>query len=365
MNGFANDYDRLLEAAIARRTMPVQYMAKSASVFNEATVERYQASPIYEIYNKLGDEGSAVRYTVASMARLDPRYTEITYEQGDRVKNQLEKAFASSNIGCDFEYQGSVTNDTHIKSYSDIDLLCITQLFTTLEHPQVPAYPYTGDPVKDLNEIRDTGADALRKAYPTAEVDDSGSKSVAISGGSLSRKIDIVPANWYDTNQWASTRAKRFRSIQVLDKKTGKRLKNSPFMHNYLIDVRDGNVAGGLRKVVRLMKSLRYDRGKISLSSYDLTAIGYNMPERQLLTFPGGEIPLLSRLKEYLDFLGANPDFCVTLDVPDGSRKIFADGHATFDGLNELQDEVDDLVEAVRKNLQRSFAKLAEARLPY
>ena len=299
------------------------------------------------------------------MARLDPRYTEITYEQGDRVKNQLREALDGRSISCDFEYQGSVTNDTHIKSHSDIDLLCITRLFTSLEPPQVPEYPYTGNPVQDLTDIRETGAEALRKAYPTADVDDSGSKSVTIKGGSLSRTIDVVPANWHDTNQWSANRAKRFRSIEVLDLKSGVRLKNSPFMHNYLIKVRDENALGGLRKVVRLMKSLRYDRGTISLSSYDLTAIGYHMPEHQLRTFPGGEIRLLSRLKEYLDLLGSNKDYCLSLDVPDGSRKIFASGHGTLDGLIELQDEVDDLVEAVKHNLQRSFAKLEEARLVY
>lgn len=366
MNGFRNDYDQMLKSAIARRTQPVPVrMSKSAGVFNEAMAEHYQASPIYEIYNKIGEEGSAVRYTVASMARLDPRYTEITYEQGNRVKNQLNQAFLSSSISCDYEYQGSVTNDTHIKSHSDIDLLCITRRFETLESPQVPTRPYTGNPVQDLTEIRETGAEALRSAFPAADVDDSGSKSVSIEGGSLSRKIDVVPANWHNTNQWTASQAKRFRSIEVLDLKSGTRLKNSPFMHNYLIKVRDENVSGGLRKVVRLMKSLRYDRGTIKLSSYDLTAIGYHMPVHQLTTFPGGEIPLLCRLKEYLDFLGVNKEYCLSLDVPDGSRKIFTTGHATFDGLVDLQNEVDDLVEAVRHNLQRSFEKLAEARLAY
>jgi hypothetical protein len=365
MKGFENDYERRLRSVIARRTAPVEILAKSTSVLNEATIERYQASPIYEIYNKLDDEGTAVQYTVAAMARLDPRYTEITYEQGERVRKQLDRAFTAAEVACDFDYQGSVTNDTHIKSYSDIDLLCITQKYTTLEPPQKPSYPYTGNPVKDLTDIRVTGADALRKAYPTAAVDDSGAKSVSISGGSLSRKIDIVPANWYDTNQWTATEAKRFRAIQVLDLKTGKRVKNSPFMHNYLIEQKDKAARGGLRKVVRLMKSLRYDSGAIFLSSYDLAAIGYSMPEDQLATFPGGEIPLLSRLKSYLDYLRSDKSYREQLNVPDGSRKIFTVNHATLDGLNELQDEVDDLVEAVGNNLHKSFERLAEARLSY
>ena len=365
MKGFENDYDRRLRAVIARRTAPVEMMAKSARMSSDVTVERYQANPNYEIYNSIGEEGSAVRYTVASMARLDPRYTEITYEQGDRVKNQLDKGFSVYGFRCDFEYQGSVTNDTHIKSYSDIDLLSITQRFITLEHPQVPTRPYKGNPINDLREIRETGADALSKAFPKATVDKSGSKSVSISGGSLSRKIDVVPANWFDTNAYAKHQAKRFRAIEVLDNKSGSKFKNTPFMHNYLIEKLDRRTQGGLRKSIRLFKSLKYDSDSVSLSSYDLAALAYNMPEGQLFTNPGGEIPLLARLKVYLDFVRLNKEFRLGMLVPDESRKVFAPGHATLTGLNELQDEVDDLVEAVCSNRKKSFEKLAEARLAY
>ncbi len=366
MRGFELDYDHRLQDLIARRTAPVEIKAKSTR-FGQATVENqyYQASPIYEVYNQLGKEGSAIRYTVGAMARIDPRYTEITYEQGNRVKNQLDRTLLAKNASCDFEYQGSVTNDTHIKSYSDIDLLAITQRFWTLEPPQKPTHPYEGNPFDDLNEIRSISCDCLESAFPKAKVDSSGSKSISISGGSLSRKIDIVPANWYDTNQYAKMQAKRFRAIQVLDIKLGERVKNMPFFHNYCIMICNKRTVGGLCKVIRLMKSLKYDSDSISLSSYDLAAIGYNMPEPQLTTFPGGEVALLARLKTYLDSLKANPLLCTEMLVPDESRKVFEPGHATREGLDELRDEVDDLVDAVSQNLQKSFTKLFEARLVY
>jgi len=196
-------------------------------------------------------------------------------------------------------------------------------------------------------------------------VDSSGAKSVTVSGGSLSRKIDVVPANWYDTNRYAQMQAKRFRAIQVLDVKSGLRVKNMPFLNNYLIIERDESTIGGLRKVVRLMKSLKYDSDSIALSSYDLASIDYNMPEPQMRTFSGEEIALLVRLKTYLDSLVVNPLLRTEMLVPDESRKVFAPGHATLQGLDELRTEVDDLVEAVRQNLQRSFTKLSEARLAY
>ena len=128
---------------------------------------------------------------------------------------------------------------------------------------------------------------------------------------------------------------------------------------------RDQQVAGGLRKVVRLMKSVKYDSGNVALSSYDLAAIGYVMPEHQLLTSPGEELALLSRLQAFLDLLAANDDFRAEMLVPDESRHIFVDGHATLAGLNELRGEISDLVEAICCNRQKSFHRLAEARVAY
>ena len=94
MRGFAVDYDRRLDSLIKRRTAPVELFAKSARTGGEAVaIDRYQASPTYEVYNRLGSEGSAVRYAVGAMARVDPKYTEVTYQQGDRVQSQLKRAF--------------------------------------------------------------------------------------------------------------------------------------------------------------------------------------------------------------------------------------------------------------------------------
>jgi hypothetical protein len=366
MRGFELNYDDRLQDLIARRTAPVQLTANLAISGTTAGEERYyNASPIFEVYQRLQGEGSAVRYTVGAMARIDPRYTEITYEQGDRVKNQIDKALFAAGASCEFRYQGSVTNDTHIKSYSDIDLLAITQRFWTLEPPLKPSCPYYGDPVADLKEIRSTSYQCLEKAFPTAEVDNSGTKSLTITGGSLSRKIDVVPANWYDTNRYAKLRAERYRAIQVLDVKSGERIVNMPFMHNYLIQELDRSTGGGLRKVIRLMKSLKYDSDSVSLSSYDLASLGYNMPDYQLATLPGHEIPLLARLKEYLDNVAVDTKLRTEMLVPDESRTVFALGHATLQGLEELRMEVDDLVEAVRKNLHKSARKLLEARMVY
>lgn len=358
-------YDQRLESLIARRT-PIVPVVKAArfAANAEQIVETFQASPVYEVYRKMTDHGSAVRYAVGAMQPVNPGYTKVTYGEGDRIQNQLEKAL-TGNLKCQYEYQGSVTNNTHIKAHSDIDLLAIIQAFVTLELPQKPSSPYLGDPIEELRRVRSTSAEHLKSTFPKAKLDNSGGKAIAISGGSLRRKIDVVPANWYNTNAYASSQAKRFRAVQVLDVKNGKRFVNTPFMHNYRIMKKDERVRGGMRKATRLLKSLKYDSDAVDLSSYDIAALAYNMDDHELLTAPGLEIRLIVRTKVFLDEVARDSGLRETLMVPDESRCIFESGHATVEGLNQLRTEIDDLVYSIGRNLSKDFSKLEAARVGY
>lgn len=359
------NYEARLGRLIERRTAAVP-IRKSITANAQADRDFYTASPIYEVYNHVEQDGKAVRYAIGAMQRVDPGYTDITYEQGSRIKNQLTKAFARDNIRCVYRYQGSVTSDTHIKVYSDIDLLAITENFLWLEPPQVPTSPYLGDPVRDVEEIRTTSLNCLETSFPAASVDGSGGKSISIDGGSLRRKVDVVPASWQDTNAYAASAAERDRAIKIYCVATGKWIVNKPFLHSHLLRTKDRAVLGGLRKIIRLMKSLRYDSdGAVKLSSFDIAGIAYAMHRHQLLVTSETQLALLPRLKEHLDFLAASPDARNQLYVPDESRRVFCKGHATLEKLDAMRDEVDDLVEAIAKDLDRSFSKLGDARLAF
>ncbi len=373
MRGFNVDYDQRMASLQARRA-PSDFTTNrgefrmSESVQKSAsapTLERYNASDVYEVYKRLQKEDSSIRYAVGAMQPVDPVYNRNTLREGDRVKNQLEKLLRHSSISFDYRYQGSVTNNTNIRAHSDIDLLVIHGAFVTLERPQVPANPYVGDPVEDLSELRSDCIHGLTNSFEKADVCDTNSKSIRISGGSLRREIDVVPANWYDTNQFASTQADHDRGVQIFDCNKQIRILNKPFLHNYLIEQKDRTVGGGLRKTIRLLKSLRYDSRRVSLNSFIIAAIAYNMEDYELATEPGDELRLLVRVKQNLDHLSADTRRRESMLVPNGLHKVFADGHGTLKGLNELRDEVDDLVEAVRTNLAKSFRKLEEARMEY
>src|SRR5438874_12954141 len=72
-------------------------------------------------------------YIAEAMEPVPPEYTAKTLAESDRVQNQLSKEFEVRNLGVEYEHQGSVTNDTHIRFYSDIDLLVLPTWFVSVE----------------------------------------------------------------------------------------------------------------------------------------------------------------------------------------------------------------------------------------
>jgi len=334
-----------LDRLTARRTDPY---VTNAKLLNEAYRSLLQSE--------------SVRYVVGAMQPIDPEYTKNTYAQGDRVCNQLRNRLSTK---CEYEYQGSVTNDTHIKARSDIDILLLIDKFYTLEKPQEPTHPYQGDPLEDLYDLRAEAIASLESAFPEASVGTTGSKSITIEGGSLRRKIDVVPSNWHNTNKYAETGQKKYRGVEILDAKRRTRLKNTPFLHNAWIEYKDSHTNGGMRKAARLMKSLKYDTENIDLSSYDIVSLAFNISDSELNLPRGMELSILDACHNLCNELQTNHQRRESLDVPDGHRKIFTDGHATADGLFQLTAALAALINDVLNENQRSFKRLAEARVEY
>lgn len=319
------------------------------------------AKLLNEVYGRI-NQSESVKYVVGAMQPIDPEYTKNTYDQGERVCNQLKNKLSGN---CEYKYQGSVTNDTHIKAHSDIDLLVLTGKYIGLENPQKPTNPYKGNPIQDLLDLRQDAITCLTSAFPEATVDSSGSKAISIDGGSLRRKIDVVPSNWFDTNKYTETKEEMYRGVQILDAVKKIRLENTPFLHNAWIAHKDHITGGGLRKSARLMKSLKYDTESIDLSSYDIVSIAFNIPDADLNYPKGMELEILNACHKFCLEIKNDPYKRESLTVPDGHRKIFTEGHATLEGLIQLTTALEELVNDVLSENARSFSKLADARIEY
>ncbi|RCX32806.1 hypothetical protein [Thioalbus denitrificans] len=327
--------------------------------------QMHLAKAVNEVYERL-DEDDAVRYAVGAMLPIDPEYTNNTFAESDRIQGQLVTGYDAVSRKVEFEHQGSVTSDTHIKAHSDIDLLVIETRFVSLEHPLQPSSPYKGDPLQDLLDLRGFAEDALIRAYPKATVDCSGSKAVAISGGSLRRKIDVVFSSWLETPEYKAGHGAHYRGVSVLDKDARKRISNKPFLHNARIHERDQEEIGNLRKVIRLLKSLKYDADEpVRFSSYDIASVAWAAPQYHWMVPSGQELLLVEKAANWLDYLSQDQAYAMSLSVPNGTRKIFCEDGASFRGLDELRREVHGLLRDIRQGLARSFRKLEEARILY
>src|SRR5262245_29482796 len=93
--------------------------------------------------------GETTKYLLGALAPVAPNLTARLTEQGDRVKKQLSTRLNGEYPYLEFRRQGSVSNNTHIRYYSDVDVLTIIDKFTTLEPPQEATYPYQGNPTDD------------------------------------------------------------------------------------------------------------------------------------------------------------------------------------------------------------------------
>ena len=249
----ATPYQRLLE----RRTIPGK------------------AVTLFERYNSLQEQDD-VKYLLGSMDPMDAEYTKTTLSEAERVHKYLEP-FSEIRI------QGSVVTNTHIWYHSDIDILSITKSFTTWEGSLPSTISvFSGNAVDTLKALRTTCKVMIKTEFPAVKIEEK-DRALALSGGSLRRKIDVVVANWYETLVYVSSQQERDRGIQILDVATNSRVLNKPFLHQFLLTQKNILTSDGQNRAIRLLKTLKADADtKINISSYDICSLVWNMENGQL-----------------------------------------------------------------------------------
>jgi hypothetical protein len=279
------------------------------------------------------------------MQAVDAEYTANSIKEGERVKAQLQRGLTAAGIGHEFEYQGSVPLDIHLKKHSDIDLLVLHGDVLTYDRTG-PAATSTGyTPVQKtalqyVLEMRGACERILVNAYPEADVDTSGSKSITLSGGSLRRKVDVVPSHWHDTADYQRTKQKHDREVNILDKSVPMTLSNAPFLHMKKIEEKEQGTFGGAKKVIRFLKTLKADSDqKIGLSSYDISSLVWHFDTVALIKPSYSELALVAVAQAELDGMCRNYDRTSRLWTPDGSRLII-DQADKFTALQKLSAEV-------------------------
>lgn len=232
------------------------------------------------------------------MKSVEPEYTQRSKDAGERTKEHLSKGLSDVT----FKYQGSVMTNTHIKGYSDIDLLTICEKFyqpdsskikqllesseqrakyyqTSIDKLErvINTSSYTGNALEDLKKLRSDSENILSNVYSIC--DTTKPKAIKIKNLSLNREVDIVIANWYDDISSIINDRGDFRGIQVYNKDNNSRGDaDYPFLSIQRINERSSVTNGRLKKMIRFLKNSKANSDlEIDLSSFDINAICYDI----------------------------------------------------------------------------------------
>ncbi|WP_447957265.1 hypothetical protein [Vreelandella sp. EE7] len=307
------------------------------------------------------NESAGVKYAIGAMAAVDETATQVSIREGERVADSLIKSLNAAGENVTKRLQGSVALDIHIKGRSDVDMLIPVTDPVNIELPKVLPSSYfpSSDPrniLQIIRDVRDKSEKILPVNFPKANVVCSNNKCICVSGGSLAREVDVVPAIWFDTIKYQNSFQEHDRGVKIYHKKDDKFLLNFPFTHMKLVNDRDALYTGNLKSVIRLMKNMIADMPDYKkcvvkqLSSYDLAAIGFHMNEELSAPYYM-KLSLVEKTRSYLALLLENKDYRSSLFVPDKSRKIF-DNDGKVDALSILSREMNDLAISIFKELR-------------
>ena len=301
----------------------------------------------------------SVKYALESMSPIDQSYTKNTYLASENIKNNLIKGLNDKGLFVEFRHQGSVETDTHIKLHSDIDLLVFTEKFYSMELPLIPSSRYLGDPLEDLKELRQECYNVLYSTYD--QVENSKAKSIQVFPTNPKRKVDVVPANWVNTQDYQTTSNEKYRGIHLYDKENHSRQKDYPFMHIVNVKAKNNLVSGGFAKLVRLLKTLKVDSdNEIKLSSFEITSIVFAMDNNLLIKPKYQELLLLNEGSKQLDKVIINKVYRESLMSPNSKENVFGTSEAKVIEIKKLKLELDELIEDITEELRKQFKRIDE-----
>ena len=338
------NYRQLIES-VKRRINPENFAMKKTFSDELATIS-YSEVLTY------------IRFT---MKGVEPEYTQKSKDAGEKVKEHLSKELKDVT----FKYQGSVMTDTHIKGYSDIDLLTISEKFYQADRQkiklllenseqrvrffssvpklekEVNASTYQGNAIEDLKSLRLDSESILSNFYSVC--DKTKPKAIKILNKSLNREVDIVIANWYDDIISVINDKGEYRGIQVYNKATHSREgADFPFLSIKRINERSSLTNGRLKKMIRFLKNGKANSDQdIDLSSFDINAICYdiNVAEYQNLSF----YELVPVIYNQMKKIATDENKADNLVSVDGREYIFRGRISKKESLRKLLAEIESI----------------------
>jgi hypothetical protein len=340
-------------------------MAKNYRLLTESIRARINPDNV-AIQKAYSDELSTLSYSDVltyirvAMKSVEPEYTQKSKEAGEKVKEHLSKQL----INVVYKYQGSVMTNTHIKGYSDIDLLTICDKFYTHDlnsikellntndkrakysqssieklEREVNITSYSGNSLDDLKNLRLDSEKILSSVYSVCDIKNP--KAIKITNLSLKRDVDIATANWYDDVTSVINDKGDYRGIQIYNKEKNQKEKaDYPFLSINRINERSSSTNGRLKKMIRFLKNTKANSDHdIDLSSFDINAICYDIDpvKYQNLTI----FQLVPLLYLQLKSICTSQEHSDSIISVDGREYIFRGNTAKLNNVKSLLGEVE------------------------
>lgn len=308
-----------------------------------------------EAYEKR-TSNKATKYALGAMQEVDPRSTQISHEDAEKVQRNLREGLELFNLYPTFRLQGSVPLNVHIRGASDVDILVVEAIFVHTQpcldgQKTYSNYSGRGDLVDDVLYLRGKSEEVLERRFWGATIDKTPAKSIQLSDGSFRRKIDVVPANWLDTAQYQRTLEEAHRGIQIVNKHTREHITNYPFAYISEITSKALKTNEGARMGIRLAKNVKNDSEmEIALSSYDIGSLIYHCPNHYITHSVARDLMILSGVERWFDELSQDYAFASSLKTPDETRFVL-DEASKWEGLQRLAQELTALSNAVEREL--------------
>ncbi|MDO7874343.1 hypothetical protein Q5H93_06335 [Hymenobacter sp. ASUV-10] len=298
----------------------------------------------FEIELSTLNYSDVVKYIRLAMKGVGAEYTNRSFQAGENAKTHLRNELTNVN----FEYQGSVMTNTHIRAHSDIDLLTISNDFFSYDHAgmslvanntnyQSSYFPrqvqllketvegprYSGSATETLRQLRLDSEGILGRKYVTC--DKTHAKAIKIRNQGIGRDVDVVIANYYDDITSVINSKGRYRGIQVYNKDTNaKGSADYPFLSIDRINERGIQTVDRIKRMIRFLKNMKAKSGHdITLSSFDFNAICYDIPAANYRT--STFLQLVPVLHDQIQSICFNSSHSNRLTSVDGREHIFRD----------------------------------------
>jgi len=340
--------------------MPQNYKQLISSVRGRINPENFALKKGFSDELSTISYSEVLTYIRLSMKSVEPEYTQRSKDAGERVKEHLSKELTDVT----YKYQGSVMTNTHIKGYSDIDLLAISDKFYSYDasnikqllasperrakfykssieklEKEVNTSSYTGNAIEDLKALRTNSEIVLTKTYNDCDI--AKPKAIKIKNLSLNREVDTVIANWYDDVSSIINNKGDYRGVQIYNKDTNsKESADYPFLSIKRINKRSADTNGRLKKMIRFLKNGKANSDKnIYLSSFDINAICYDINTSLYENLSFYElVPIIYNQMKNISIDNSKADDLVSVD---GREYIFRNSSAKKENLKLLLAEIE------------------------